>query len=164
MSPKKIFKKSKNFEFFQKRGVKGVKKQFFCKNSTKIEKGFKNWILNMCHMSPKKIFKKSQNFESFQKRGFKGVKKWIFLKKDSKIGKGFKNWILNMSHTPQKENFVLTNFMTGDEGIHKLRYNLLKYPILEIHIHPWNQFLLGRLFIRRSSNLDKLKSSEKRQF
>ena len=83
---------------------------------------------------------------------------------NSKIGKGFKNWILKMSHTPQKENFVLTNFMTGDEGIHKLRYNLLKYPILEIHIHPWNQFLLGRLFIRRSSNLDKLKSSEKRQF
>ena len=55
---------------------------------------------------------------------------------NSKIGKGFKNWILKMSHTPQKENFVLTNFMTGDEGIHKLRYNLLKYPILEIHIHP----------------------------
>ena len=45
------------------------------KNISKIEKGFKNWILNMCHMPPKKIFKKSQNFEFFQKRGVKGVKK-----------------------------------------------------------------------------------------
>ena len=54
-----IFKKSQNFEFFQERGVKGVK----------------NWVLYMCHMPPKKIFKKSQNFESFQKRGAKGVKK-----------------------------------------------------------------------------------------
>ena len=100
MPPKRIFKKSKNFEFFQKRGVKGVKKWFFWKNISKIEKGFKNWVLNMCHMSPKRIFKKTQNFEFFQKRGVKGIKKWKFRKNTSETEKGFKNWILNMCHTP----------------------------------------------------------------
>ena len=30
-----------------------AKKWIFWKNISKIEKGFKNWILNMCHMPPK---------------------------------------------------------------------------------------------------------------
>ena len=61
MSQKKIFKKSQHFEFFQKWGVKGIKKQKFWKNTSKIEKGFKNWVLNMCHMpqNEKKILKQT---------------------------------------------------------------------------------------------------------
>ena len=40
----------------------GVKKGKFLKNTSKIEKGFKNWILNKCHMPPKKIFLKNSKF------------------------------------------------------------------------------------------------------
>ena len=114
-TPKENFQKSKNFEFFQKRGVKEVKKLFFWKNISKIEKGFKNWVLNMCHMPPKEK-KKFEGFcnirrRRFQKRGVKGVKKWKLWKNTSKTEKGFKNWILNMCHTPQKTKKIFWRFL-----------------------------------------------------
>ena len=102
-----------------------VKKWFFWKNCSKIKKGFKNWVLNMCHMPPKRIFKKSQNFEFFQKRGVKGVKKWFFWKNISKIEKGFKNWVLNMCHMPPKrifkksQNFEVFFQKRGVKGVKK---------------------------------------------
>ena len=52
-SKKDFPKKSKFWGFFYKMGVKGVKKWKFWKNSSKIEKGFKNWIWNMCHTPQK---------------------------------------------------------------------------------------------------------------
>ena len=64
----------------------------FFNNISKIEKGFKNWVLNMCHMPPKRIFKKSKKFEFFQKGGFRGSKNENFekifpkLERASKIG------------------------------------------------------------------------------
>ena len=62
MPPKRIFKKSKNFEFFLKKGVKGVKNLNFEKIVPKSKRALK-------------IFKKSQNFEFFFiKRGLRGPK------------------------------------------------------------------------------------------
>ena len=89
----------------KKRGLIVSKNEIFEKFFSKIEKGFKSWIINMRYLAPNKIFKKSQNFEFFQKRGVKGVKKWFFWKNISKIKKGFKNWVLNMSHMPPKRIF-----------------------------------------------------------
>ena len=44
MTPNKIFKKSQHFEFFQKWGVKGIKKTEILKKYLQNQKGLKNWM------------------------------------------------------------------------------------------------------------------------
>ena len=61
------------------------------KKNSKIEKGFKNLILNTYHLPPKKIFKKIKLLILFQKKGVKGDKNENFEKFCSIIEKGLKN-------------------------------------------------------------------------
>ena len=75
MSPKKIFKKSQHFEFFQKRGVKGVKKRKILKKYLQNQKGFQKLDTKHVLHVTKEDFQKSQNFKFFLKKGVKGVKK-----------------------------------------------------------------------------------------
>ena len=66
----KDFSLNSKFLIYKKIGRSGQKRKkniFF----SKMKKGFKNWILNMCHMPPQKIFKISKNFKFFSKRGIK---------------------------------------------------------------------------------------------
>ena len=90
-------------EEVSKKGVKGVKKWKFWKNTSKTKKGFKNWILNMCHMPPKRILKKSQNFEFFQKRGLRGSKNDFFEKIFPKRKVFQKLDTKHVPHVPKKD-------------------------------------------------------------
>ena len=122
MTPNKIFKKSQHFEFFQKWGVKGIKKQKFWKNTSKIEKGLKIGC-KTCATCTQRRFSKKGCF-LFQKRGVKGFKKRKFWKNTSKTEKSLKNWILNMCHIPTKKIFKKSqNFefflKRGFEGVKK---------------------------------------------
>ena len=102
MPQTKIFKK--NQFFFSKRGPE-AKKMKIKKKMFRIEKGFKNWILNMCHMPPKKNLKKTLNFEFFLKEAPRGQKMKI-LKKYVQNQKGLQK--LDIKHVPHapKENLL----------------------------------------------------------
>ena len=50
----------------KKRGLIVSKNENFELFFSKIKKGFKNWILNICHLPPKRIFKKSHFYNPNQ--------------------------------------------------------------------------------------------------
>ena len=85
-----------------KKWAQEAKKLKIFKNISKIKKGFKNCILNMCHVPRKKIFLKV-NILSFKKMGPRGVAKNIkFIKAIFRFEKSIKKWIQKLCVTLTK--------------------------------------------------------------
>ena len=80
MPPKKIFKKSQNFEFFQKRGFRESKNENFEKIFSKLKRDSKIGYKTCATCPQKRFSKKVKILSFFKKGGLRGSKNDFFEK------------------------------------------------------------------------------------